>query len=148
MCGCGRTSMPRPAGSRAGPNSSTKMNGPTIVRCRPGNVRLTLKSPRSCVTGVMTCSNAASTVAIVFLLHLSDCVEPLRRQKCLAVRRGSIECCHEIAGMKLEFAVLLCLDRILQDDVDIRSDVLRGDHRPSVGTLIQQPDAKLFHAIL
>src|SRR5260221_2650383 len=53
MCGCGRTSIPRPAGSRAGPNSSTKMKGPTIVRCRPGSVRLTLKSPRSCVTGVM-----------------------------------------------------------------------------------------------
>src|SRR5437868_8743841 len=63
MCGCGRTSIPRPAGRRAGPNSSTKMNGPTIVRCRPGSVRLTLKSPRSWVTGVIDCRTEVSTVA-------------------------------------------------------------------------------------
>src|SRR5690349_3809475 len=72
MCGCGRTSMPRPAGSRAGPNSSTKMNGPTIVRSRAGSVRLTLKSPRSCVTGVITCSNAVSIVAMLVLLRPSN----------------------------------------------------------------------------
>src|SRR4051812_19224478 len=64
MCGCGRTSMPRPAGSRAGPNSSTKMNGPTIVRCFDGSARFTLKSPRSCVTGAIVWITPFSMVAI------------------------------------------------------------------------------------
>src|SRR6476659_1022386 len=71
MCGCGRTSMPCPAGRRAGPNSSTKMKGPTIVRGLDGKVRFTLKSPRSCVTGVITCSNAVSTVAIILSTSLA-----------------------------------------------------------------------------
>src|SRR5260221_6840380 len=65
--GCGRPSTRGPAGSRAGPNSSTKMKGPTIVRCFPGSVRLTLKSPRSCVTGVIVCRIEVSTVAIMAL---------------------------------------------------------------------------------
>ena len=56
ICGCGRTSMPWPASRRAGPNWSTKMNGPTMVRVRAGSARRTLKSPRSCVTGTMISS--------------------------------------------------------------------------------------------
>src|SRR5690349_11714350 len=68
MCGCGRTSMPCPAGSRAGPNSSTKMKGPTIVLSRLGSVRLTLKAPRSWVTGAIVWRTGVSIVAIAVLL--------------------------------------------------------------------------------
>src|SRR4051812_39756568 len=93
MCGCGRTSMPWPAGSRAGPNSSTKMKGPTIVRSRPGRVRLTLKSPRSWVTGVTSCSNAVSTVAISF----SRCFG--------ADRQGMDPRLHQLAERRIDHAL-------------------------------------------
>ena len=44
---------PLAGGSRAGPNWSTKMNGPTMVRSPRGSARRTLKAPRSWVTGVI-----------------------------------------------------------------------------------------------
>ena len=53
MCGCGRTSIAVPGASCAGPNWSTKMNGPTMVRPRVGSTRRTVNWPRSWLTGAM-----------------------------------------------------------------------------------------------
>ena len=64
MCGCGRTSIPSPTLSTAGPIWSKKMNGPTIVRGRDGSVRWTLKPPKSCVTGVIVCRIRSSLVTM------------------------------------------------------------------------------------
>src|SRR5829696_7572541 len=90
MCGCGRTSMPSPGGRRAGPNSSTKMNGPTIVRCLLGSVRWTLNAPRSCVAGAIVCRKAVSSVAIS--LSRSGCADRQRVDSCLhEVTKGCID---------------------------------------------------------
>src|SRR5690242_19135452 len=59
MCGCGRTSMPRPAARSTGPKWSRNTNGPTCRRKRNGSKRRTTKpSPRSCRRGSMTRSDA------------------------------------------------------------------------------------------
>src|SRR5688572_18769722 len=53
MCGCGRTSMPRPGSKIAGPMWSTNTNGPTLRACRDGTARRTWKPPRSCTRGAI-----------------------------------------------------------------------------------------------
>src|SRR5690606_3549705 len=53
MCGCGRTSMPRPGSNSAGPMWSTNTNGPTLRASRLGTARRTWKPPRSWLRGAM-----------------------------------------------------------------------------------------------
>src|SRR6185437_16277625 len=54
MCGCGRTSRPRPAASRTGPMWSKNTKGPTLRHCAEGSARRTWKpSPRSRTRGTM-----------------------------------------------------------------------------------------------
>src|SRR5262245_13235553 len=52
MCGCGRTSMPAPAGKATGPMWSRKMNGPTVRWGKPGSTRRTTRPPMSRVWGL------------------------------------------------------------------------------------------------
>src|SRR4051812_40428079 len=64
MCGCGRTSIPVPAASLAGPIWSKKMKGPIVVRSRWGRVRWTLNPPRSWVLGSRICRNGSSAMSL------------------------------------------------------------------------------------
>src|SRR5688572_23111633 len=61
MCGCGRTSMPFPGASCAGPMWSKKTNGPTLLRAA-GSSRSTLKPPMSRLRPAMIRSIAAVAV--------------------------------------------------------------------------------------
>src|SRR5262245_4848186 len=64
MCGCGRTSRPRPAGNSTGPKRSRKMKGPTRRRSALGSTRSTAKpSPRSRVRGRISCWMRGSFIA-------------------------------------------------------------------------------------
>src|SRR5918994_504845 len=56
MCGCGRTSMPEPGASSAGPIWSKKTKGPMLRRSGEGSTRRTSNPPMSRGRGTMTVS--------------------------------------------------------------------------------------------
>src|SRR5262245_53850810 len=60
MCGCGRTSMPWPAGKAAGPMWSRKMKGPTVRWGKPGRTRRTSRPPMSRLWGLSSVKALAS----------------------------------------------------------------------------------------
>src|SRR5580765_7483621 len=77
ICGCGRTSMPVPAASLAGPIWSKKMNGPIVVRSRWGRVRWTLNPPRSWVVGSRVWRDGGSSVMSVSVFDPFQHVEQI-----------------------------------------------------------------------